>query len=242
MIKKFNIVWLGVLISQCFSCDSFSKRTRIDVNRSETNTSIRELYPKVNSWKQILSSLQLRGTMSVGSDVQFKDGAGNAKIFESEVEVTRFFNSNSFVVLESEGKGERFILSKFSDSGIERLNNFYFEKIAKLKSIYDDTRDPYFAVITKSTSCPPPFFPEIVESNNKIKDLPDQFMMFGFASRMDRIGVCDKESAKKRFFIKVLKCLGQVYFFEWFVEIEKLDPRYKEEMFTLDCGPQGARR
>ena len=82
-------------------------------------------------------------------------------------------------------------------------NRLMKEQISKLLSIYDPHRDPYFAILTKNTSCPKEFQLEEVKN---LKDSVKRSVFRGYTNERGTWGACTPDLAKQKAYSVFFVC------------------------------------
>lgn len=137
-------------------------------------------------------------------------------------------------IKEAEGADRRFLrFSSYETKSDEIARQLLREKTAELSSVYDNHIDPYFAAITKGTSCPEKFQPRKQEVSKGSTTL---YIYSMFATDRNAIGACSSDLASKRALIGFLVCGAYLFEIEQFSNInEDISSEILKETSSLQC-------
>jgi hypothetical protein len=95
-------------------------------------------------------------------------------------------------------------LQKFGGVSPDQGNRFIQERVFQLKSIYEPHREPYFAVLTKTTACPKQF--KLVQQAD-VNTASSKLEIYSlYANDRLTMGACTNEQATYRAFVALLEC------------------------------------
>lgn len=124
-------------------------------------------------------------------------------------------------------------LRSYKMTSISAAQDMQAQKIALLSSVYDARIDPYFAVITKQTSCPNDFLPK---TESVPKNGSNLLLVSAYANERNTIGACTEDLVRSRAYFAFLTC-GPVFTqVEKFVPLPLADASADQvELRSIDC-------
>lgn len=142
---------------------------------------------------------------------------------------TKLGQAKNFL-FEASGPDGRLIRASLNEVSDEnQASHLLAEELAKLRSIYEFHRDPYFAIISKSTSCPDQY----QLSEEKFEG--GRFLLQAFANSRETLGACTESTAQHKALLLLLSCGKNFIKIESFIPKQNFNSSDVESIRSIQC-------
>lgn len=124
-------------------------------------------------------------------------------------------------------------ISRYLISDRYLRERIFSEKLAKLLSIYDSVRDPYFAVISKEIQCPMAYRPSL-ERFEDSRQGRHSFVR-AYANDRNTWGACNSGDARKVALFHLISCQESIVQVEAFAPTGEVNSNIEQKIKSLQC-------